>query len=88
MHFLFWVFGTLKRCLGGAKLDSLFVDFVVSPAGPQDGSRLRGSSILTVAAGLAKGGKKLSKMSLFGHVFGHLGGYILKCYVFSEGSRG
>ncbi len=58
---------TKKGGLGGpSKLDPFFVRFWGLPGGPQEGSRLDGSSIFTFVAGPKKGSKMGAKMEPFG----------------------
>ena len=49
-----------------SKLDLFFDAFRGLPGGPQEGSRLDGSSTFTFAAGAKKGSKMRAKMELFG----------------------
>ncbi len=49
-----------------SKLDLFFCAFRALPGGPQEGSRLHGSSIFTFTAGAKKGSKMRAKMELFG----------------------
>ncbi len=51
---------------GPSKLDPFFARFGDLPGGPQEGSRLHGSSILTFAARPKKGSKMGAKMEPFG----------------------
>ena len=51
---------------GPSKLDPFFGRFWSLPGGPQEGSRLHGSSIFTFAAGPKKGSKMGAKMERFG----------------------
>ena len=58
---------TKKGGLGGpSKLDPFFRRFWGLPGGPQEGSRLDGSSIFTFAAGTKKGSKMGATMERFG----------------------
>ena len=58
---------TKKGCPGGpSKLDPCLGRFWGLPGGPQEGSRLDGSSIFTFAAGPKKGSKMEPKMEPFG----------------------
>ena len=51
---------------GPSKLDQFFGRFGGLPGGPQEGSRLDGSSTFTFAAGPKKGSKMGAKMEHFG----------------------
>ena len=64
----FRVSGTLKKegPGGPSKLDPFFGRFWSLPGGPQEGSRLHGSSIFTFAAGPKKRSKMGAKMERFG----------------------
>ena len=62
-HFFWSLRDTKKGGLGGpSKLDPFFCRFWGLPGGPQEGSRLDGSSIFTFAAGPKKSSKMGAKM--------------------------
>ena len=66
--FLFRASGTLKKVVpeGHSKLDLFLGPFWGLPGGPQEGSRVHGSSIFTFAAGPKKGSKMGATMEPFG----------------------
>ncbi len=66
--FFFWSLRDTKKGGPGrpSKIGPFFGRFWGLPGGPQEGSRLDGSSIFTFAAGPKKGSKMRAKMELFG----------------------